>query len=147
MTTQTGTQESDSGTAARAAAATRHSVHRATHKVVQEDQLRVKLGVAGGTLELDFPPPERLAFYGGLAAAAGPPEALRVMLGLFIAIGGAIWLLHLLVAMKALVSAAVASLLLAAWLGRRLGGCTGDTLGAVQQTAEVAFLFAIVSQR
>jgi len=70
MTTQTGTQESDSGTAARAAAATRHSVHRATHKVVQEDQLRVKLGVAGGTLELDFPPPERLAFYGGLAAAA-----------------------------------------------------------------------------
>ena len=78
MTTQTSsqtsthnsTQESDSGTAARAAAATRHSVHRATHKVVQEDQLRVKLGVAGGTLELDFPPPDRLAFYGGLAAAA-----------------------------------------------------------------------------
>jgi adenosylcobinamide-GDP ribazoletransferase len=84
---------------------------------------------------------------GGLAAAAGPPEALRVMLGLFIAIGGAIWLLHLPVATKALVSAATASLLLAAWLGRRLGGCTGDTLGAVQQTAEVAFLFAIVSQR
>jgi len=30
----------------------------------------VKFTVAGGTLELDFPPPDRLAFYGGLAAAA-----------------------------------------------------------------------------
>ena len=40
------------------------------------------------------------------------------------------------------------SLLLSpAWLGRRLGGCTGDTLGAVQQMAEIAFLFAIVSHR
>jgi adenosylcobinamide-GDP ribazoletransferase len=84
---------------------------------------------------------------GGLAAAAGAPEPLRVMLGVFIAIGGAIWLLHLPVAMKAVVSAAMASLLLASWLGRRLGGCTGDTLGAVQQVAEVAFLFAIVSHR
>jgi hypothetical protein len=63
-------RESETRSAARAAAVTRHSVHRATHKVVQEDQLRVKLDVAGGTLELDFPPPDRLAFYGGLAAAA-----------------------------------------------------------------------------
>ena len=31
------------------------------------------------------------------------------------------------------------------WLGRRFGGCTGDTLGAVQQVAEIAFLFAIVA--
>ena len=84
---------------------------------------------------------------GGLAAAAGQPEPLRVMLGLFIAIGGVIWLLPLPVALKALLSAAALSLALAAWLGRRLGGCTGDTLGAVQQTAEIAFLFAIVSQR
>jgi cobalamin synthase len=32
-------------------------------------------------------------------------------------------------------------------LGGRLGGCTGDTLGAVQQVAEIAFLFAIVSRQ
>ncbi len=83
----------------------------------------------------------------GLAATAGPPEPARVMFGLFIAIAGSVWLLHLPTAIWALVTAAVVSLLLAAWLGRRLGGCTGDTLGAVQQTAEVAFLFAIVSQR
>ena len=51
------------------------------------------------------------------------------------------------VALPALVASAALSLLVAAWLGRRLGGCTGDTLGAVQQAAEIAFLFAIVSRQ
>ena len=84
---------------------------------------------------------------GGLAAAAGRPEPVRVMIGLFIAIAAAVALLPLPTAVTALVIAAGVSLLVAAWLGRRLGGCTGDTLGAVQQTAEIAFLFAIASHR
>ncbi len=83
----------------------------------------------------------------GLAAAAGRPEPVRVMIGIFIAIAAAVALLPLPIAVTALVIAAGVSLLVAAWLGRRLGGCTGDTLGAVQQTAEIAFLFAIVSHR
>jgi adenosylcobinamide-GDP ribazoletransferase len=83
----------------------------------------------------------------GLAATAGRPEPVRVMIGLFIAIAAAVGLLPLPMAVTALLAAALLSLALAAWLGRRLGGCTGDTLGAVQQTAEIGFLFAIVSLR
>jgi adenosylcobinamide-GDP ribazoletransferase len=49
--------------------------------------------------------------------------------------------------MTALVASVGLSLLLAMWLRRRLGGCTGDTLGAVQQAAEIAFLFAIVARQ
>ena len=83
----------------------------------------------------------------GLAAATGRPEPVRVMLGCFLAIGATVMLLPLAVAVPALVASAALSLLVAAWLGRRLGGCTGDTLGAVQQVAEIAFLFAIVSRQ
>ncbi|HFD17153.1 MAG TPA: adenosylcobinamide-GDP ribazoletransferase, partial [Rhodospirillales bacterium] len=32
------------------------------------------------------------------------------------------------------------------WLGRRFGGCTGDTLGAVQQAAEIGFLMALATE-
>jgi adenosylcobinamide-GDP ribazoletransferase len=84
---------------------------------------------------------------GGLAAAAGTPDPVRVMIGAFVAIGAAVGLLPLPTAIIGLAVAGSVGLLLAAWLGRRLGGCTGDTLGAVQQVAEIAFLFAIVSQR
>lgn len=45
-------------------------------------------------------------------------------------------------ALPALVAAAVLTGLLAAWFRRRLGGWTGDTLGAVQQAAELAILLA-----
>lgn len=83
----------------------------------------------------------------GLAAATGRPEPVRVMLGCFLAIGATVMLLPLAVAVPALVASAALSLLVAAWLGRRLGGCTGDTLGAVQQVAEIAFLFSIVSRQ
>jgi adenosylcobinamide-GDP ribazoletransferase len=83
----------------------------------------------------------------GLAAATGRPEPVRVMIGAFLAIGAAVALLPLPSAVTALVASATLSLLLATWLGRRLGGCTGDTLGAVQQTAEIAFLFAVVSRQ
>jgi adenosylcobinamide-GDP ribazoletransferase len=40
--------------------------------------------------------------------------------------------------------AAMASAWFAArWIARRIGGYTGDTLGAVQQTAELAFLVVV----
>ena len=83
----------------------------------------------------------------GLAASAGRPEPLRVMLGSFLAVAGVVLLLPLPTAMTALVASVGLSLLLAMWLRRRLGGCTGDTLGAVQQAAEIAFLFAIVARQ
>src|SRR4051812_18535572 len=82
----------------------------------------------------------------GLAAAAGRPDPVRVMMGGFVAIAGSVALLPLPVATGALLAATASSLLLSSWLGRRLGGCTGDTLGAVQQTAEIAFLLAFVSR-
>ena len=82
----------------------------------------------------------------GLAAAAGTPQPLRVMLGAFLAIAGAVLLLPLPMAVTALAASAVIALAFAAWLGNRLGGCTGDTLGAVQQIAEIVFLLAIVSR-
>jgi len=83
----------------------------------------------------------------GLAAEAGRPEPLRVMIGTFIAIGAVVLLLPLAKAVPALIVMTVTSLLFATWLGRRFGGCTGDTLGAVQQVAEIAFLLAIVSRQ
>ncbi len=43
-------------------------------------------------------------------------------------------------ALPALLAATLLTLLLAAWFRHRLGGWTGDTLGAVQQAAELAIL-------
>jgi len=43
------------------------------------------------------------------------------------------------------VAAAVLCVRLAAWLKRRLGGFTGDTLGAVQQLSELALLLATLA--
>ena len=42
-----------------------------------------------------------------------------------------------------LASAAVATMVCARWLRRRLGGFTGDTLGATQQIAELALLLGV----
>lgn len=80
----------------------------------------------------------------GLAAETGRPEPVRV------AMGGGIALLVslLLLQVPALIAVAVAvavALPLATWLGRRFGGCTGDTLGTVQQVGEVTFLLALLA--
>lgn len=82
----------------------------------------------------------------GLAAEAGRPEPVRVAIGVGLALVACLVLLRETALIAVAVSAAVA-LLVAHALGRRFGGCTGDTLGAVQQVAEVTFLLAILAHR
>jgi adenosylcobinamide-GDP ribazoletransferase len=83
----------------------------------------------------------------GLAAAAGRPEARHVALGCGLAVAIALVCLPAGTALVALAWLALAATATAAFLGRRLGGCTGDTLGAVQQIGEVAFLLAVVARQ
>ncbi|HEY9105671.1 MAG TPA: adenosylcobinamide-GDP ribazoletransferase, partial [Roseateles sp.] len=47
----------------------------------------------------------------------------------------------------ALAAAAAAALLMRQWLQRRLGGYTGDGLGATEQFAEIAVLLAFTASR
>ena len=81
----------------------------------------------------------------GLAASAGRPEPGRVYAAVGIAVALALLLLSG-AAFKALAAAALAAAAAAWWLGRRFGGCTGDTLGAVQQAAEIGFLMALATE-
>lgn len=48
-------------------------------------------------------------------------------------------------AVPALLAAAAVAVLMRAWLRRRLGGYTGDTLGATEQLAEAALLLLLVA--
>jgi adenosylcobinamide-GDP ribazoletransferase len=83
----------------------------------------------------------------GLAAEAGRPPVERVLAALAIGIAAAIVLLPAGQALTAVLVAAAAAAITAWALGRAFGGCTGDTLGAVQQLTELAFLFALVTWR
>ncbi|MGK9169441.1 adenosylcobinamide-GDP ribazoletransferase [Inquilinus limosus] len=78
----------------------------------------------------------------GLGAGAGrpPPEAVLTALGL--AVCFALLLLGLRHGLAALALAALASWALAGLARRRIGGQTGDVLGAAQQLAEAAVLCA-----
>jgi adenosylcobinamide-GDP ribazoletransferase len=82
----------------------------------------------------------------GLAASAGRPGRERVALGCALALAIVLAALPLGTALRAVLALAVAAAVTALWLGRRLGGCTGDTLGAVQQMGEIAFLMAVVAR-
>ncbi len=82
----------------------------------------------------------------GLAAEAGKPEPARVAAAVLVALAASFLLLPTPVAAAAVLGAAAVAAVAAAALGRRFGGCTGDTLGAVQQLAEVAFLFGILAR-
>lgn len=81
----------------------------------------------------------------GLAVAAGRPEENQVVLAALL--GAALALLFLgpyagLVAIIAGIGAAYA----VAWIAKtRLGGVTGDALGAAQQTTEAAMMLAVVA--
>ncbi len=83
----------------------------------------------------------------GLAAAAGRPSTERVVTGLVIGAVVAFLLLPSGQGLVAMLAAALVAALAAPSLGRAFGGCTGDTLGAVQQVSELAFLFALVAWR
>lgn len=82
----------------------------------------------------------------GLAASAGRPDPARVWAGIGLALALALLLLPAAAVLKAVAAAALTAAAAAAWLGRRFGGCTGDTLGAIQQLAELAFLLAVVTE-
>jgi adenosylcobinamide-GDP ribazoletransferase len=79
----------------------------------------------------------------GLGAQAGKPTDQDVWLT--IGIGAALAFLLLLgkgffVALLAPLASMAAAWFASRWIAERLGGYTGDTLGAVQQKAEIAFL-------
>lgn len=81
----------------------------------------------------------------GLAARAGRPHPARVAAGAAIALLIALLLLPVGVAAIASAAAALAGAMVALLALRRVGGITGDVLGAIQQLAEIAFLFGVVA--
>jgi adenosylcobinamide-GDP ribazoletransferase len=83
----------------------------------------------------------------GLAAAAGRPHWTRVAAGVALACLLAFALLGPSAAVAGLLTAGALALLVAALAVHRIGGVTGDVLGAVQQLAELGFLLALVSVR
>jgi adenosylcobinamide-GDP ribazoletransferase len=79
----------------------------------------------------------------GLGSRVGKPTDNDVWLSIGIAVALAFLLLlgkGFFVALLAPIAACAAAWGAAQWIARRIGGYTGDTLGAVQQTAEIAFL-------
>ena len=79
----------------------------------------------------------------GLGARAGKPTDNDVWLTIGIGALLAFLLLlgkGLLVALLAPIAVVAAAWGASHWIAKRLGGYTGDTLGAVQQTAEIVFL-------
>ena len=83
----------------------------------------------------------------GLGHGAGQPDRRRVVdagaLGAAAIIGTLGWSAAF-AAFTAIAAAALATFLLGLLFRRRFGGYTGDTLGAVQQTAEIVILLAFL---
>ena len=89
-----------------------------------------------------FMPPARSD---GLAFSAGRPEESQVVLAALL--GGALALLFLgPMAGLVAITAGVGAAFLVGWLAKtRLGGVTGDVLGATQQASETAMMLAVVA--
>ena len=81
----------------------------------------------------------------GLAAAAGRPEADRVYWAAAFGLAIAVIALGPGPALLAAAVAAASALGVAALARRRLGGYTGDTLGAAEQAAEIGALLALTT--
>lgn len=81
----------------------------------------------------------------GLAAAAGRPDRLDVFLAAAIAVFLALVCLGPVVTLAATGGVCLAAGATAALARRRLGGYTGDVLGAVQQASEIAALLAVAA--
>jgi adenosylcobinamide-GDP ribazoletransferase len=98
-----------------------------------------------------------LPYAGDAEAAKAKPLATQVSLGgvvvamlwALLVAGAVIGARHLTASavLVSLIAAAVVALLMARWLRRRLGGFTGDTLGATQQLGEVAIYLALIAAR
>ena len=81
----------------------------------------------------------------GLAAGAGRPTATAVWIAVGSAAGIAAIAMGVADAIGAAVACAVGAACVTFLAHRRLGGITGDTLGAAQQAAEVSVLLALVA--
>ncbi len=81
----------------------------------------------------------------GLGATAGKPAAVDTLFGIAIAALLVLALLGLVGALAVICATAFAATTLAALARRRLGGYTGDILGAVQQAAEITALLTFAA--
>ena len=82
---------------------------------------------------------------GGLGAEAGRPEPTQIALAVLIALVTALLTVGFWGAMSALVAALVAAALVGFLDQQKIGGQTGDVLGAAQVLAEIAILAAIAA--
>lgn len=94
---------------------------------------------AGLPLLMHVMPPARPD---GLSKNAGRPSLRVALLSLALGLAALFALLPWSVAVTGLLLALPAAALIVYWAGRRLGGQTGDVLGAVQQVTETAVLIA-----
>lgn len=81
----------------------------------------------------------------GLGAAAGKPAAFDVLAGILLSVLLALAVLDFAGAVAIFLAAAVAACAVAALARRRLGGYTGDVLGALQQLSEIAALLTLAA--
>lgn len=81
----------------------------------------------------------------GLGAAAGKPAAFDVLVGILLSALLALAVLDFAGAVAIFLAAAIAAFAVAALARRRLGGYTGDVLGALQQLSEIAALLTLAA--
>jgi adenosylcobinamide-GDP ribazoletransferase len=98
-----------------------------------------------------------LPYAGDADAAKAKPLSTQVSIaGVIVAMSWVVAIAAVLVGVRALgatavllslAAAALVALMMARWLRRRLGGFTGDTLGATQQLGELAIYLALIAAR